>query len=115
MKPTIGRIVQSAVNLDRTSRSPAGKPREGRGGGLGTVLSQHARNKTGVVGISIVTTAKKNKTHKRTYFSVHMRFPDGKTQNRRFCMETLGRHEAWRRALNLRQDHERRLTGWGRL
>lgn len=63
------------------------------------------KGSTGVVGISIVRTRKKHKSALRSYFSVYHRTSDGKPHNRLFCMDTLGRAEAWRRALRYRALH----------
>lgn len=58
------------------------------------------RNKTGLVGISV---SRDRKTG-RHYLYVNL----GST-NRKFCIETLGRTEAWRRAVALRREHLRKI------
>ncbi len=45
-----------------------------------------------------------------TYFSAHARKANGKASNRKFCIEVLGRQEAWRRALKFRAQHEERIA-----
>jgi hypothetical protein len=74
------------------------------------ILERHALNRTGCVGISIVRSASNRRDGTTlTYFSVHMRLTrglKGKRQNRKFCVDTLGRDEAWRRALKCRADYE---------
>jgi hypothetical protein len=73
----------------------------------GKTLSRQSRNRTGCVGISHIRTTKKRRDGTlRSFFSVHARKPDGRAHNRKFCIETLGRHEAWRRALKFRAEHE---------
>lgn len=73
----------------------------------GKLLSRYSRNQTGCVGISIVRSASGRRDGTvLTYFSAHARKPNGKARNRKFCVETLGRHEAWRRALKFRAAHE---------
>lgn len=65
-------------------------------------LAQHRQinNKTGLVGIS-VSRSKKTGRH---YLYVQL----GST-HRAFCIETLGRTEAWRRAVALRREHLRKI------
>lgn len=80
--------------------------------GRGKTLAHHALNQTGCVGISIVRSASGRRDGTvLTYFSVHARKSDGKARNRKFCVETLGRKEAWRRALRFRAAHELAVTG----
>jgi hypothetical protein len=74
------------------------------------ILSRYSRTQTGVVGISVVRTMKRHRTAERVYFSVHCRRPDGRKMNRKFCVSTLGKIEAWRRALKFRADHEQRVV-----
>ncbi len=71
----------------------------------GTLCAREKRNRTGCIGISLVVTAN-GKPHgcKRKFFAVHA----GGT-NRKFCVDTLGREEAWRRAVKFRADYEIRL------
>lgn len=76
----------------------------------GGTLSRYSRNQTGCVGISIVRSASGRRDGTvLTYFSAHARKPDGKARNRKFCISTLGRPEAWRRALKFRAGHELRI------
>jgi hypothetical protein len=63
---------------------------------LRVVRSDHRRNRTGCVGISI-SRSKRG----RTYYVANL----GST-NRRYCIETLGRAEAFKRALQARAKHE---------
>jgi hypothetical protein len=77
----------------------------------GKSLSRNARSQTGCVGISIVRSASGRRDGTvLTYFSVHARKTNGKASNRKFCVETLGRQEAWRRALKFRAEHEQKVT-----
>ena len=62
--------------------------------------AMHSRNRTGVVGISYGTDSARG----RSYFWVNLG-----SGSRKFCIETLGRSEAWRRALNLRLEHLKKL------
>ena len=81
----------------------------------GRTLAHHARNQTGCVGISIVRSASNRRDGTvPTYFSVHARLTsgsNGRRRNRKFCIEVLGRSEAWRRALRCRAAHELALVG----
>lgn len=78
----------------------------------GTTLARHALNRTGCVGISIVRSASGRRDGTvKTYFSVHARKPDGRATNRKFCVESFGRQEAWRRALRFRAEHELAAKG----
>jgi hypothetical protein len=76
----------------------------------GYIRTNYSRNRTGCVGISIVRSASGRRDGTvLTYFSAHARLTSGqrgRRVNRKFCIETLGRHEAWRRALKFRADHE---------
>jgi aspartate aminotransferase-like enzyme len=67
-----------------------------RGPHLRAVRREHRRNRTGCVGISISRSARG-----KTYYVANL----GST-NRRFCIETLGRAEAFKRALQARAKHE---------
>lgn len=67
-----------------------------RGPHLRVVRTRHARNQTGCVGISI-----SHSRDGRTYYYAQL----GPT-SRRFCIQTLGRQEAFRRAVKARADHE---------
>lgn len=65
------------------------------------VRRRDRRNKTGIVGISVSRSGKTG----RHYLYVNL----GST-SRRFCIETLGRTEAWRRAVALRREHLRKIA-----
>ena len=68
---------------------------------------RNARNRTGCAGIAFVTTASNRRDGTvQHFYSVHRRRADGRPSNRKFCLETLGRAEAWRRALRCRAEHE---------
>lgn len=79
----------------------------------GRLRAVYARNQTGCIGISIVRSASGRRDGTvLTYFSVHARLTSGqkgRRRNRKFCVNTLGREEAWRRALRCRAQHERKL------
>jgi hypothetical protein len=80
--------------------------------GKGTVRSHYSLNQTGCVGISVVRSASGRRDGTmQTYFSVHARKANGKARNRKFCTSTLGRPEAWRRALKFRAQHETEVRG----
>lgn len=72
-----------------------------RGPHLSRLSGADKRSQTGVVGISLSRLRRTG----RHYYNVSL----GKT-NRQFCIETLGRTEAWRRALQLRAEHERKVA-----
>ncbi len=67
---------------------------------LRTVRRRFARNRTGVVGISL----EYERVRDRHFYVVNLG-----AGHRRFCVETLGRPEAWRRAVALRHEHERKV------
>jgi hypothetical protein len=68
---------------------------------LRSARSRDRRSKTGIVGISISSERRTG----RHWLLVNL----GST-NRKFCIETLGSSEAWRRAIALRRDHLRKLA-----
>lgn len=75
---------------------------------LRAVRNQHKRNRTGCPGISMGTTRMRRADgtyRRRSFFYVNL----GKS-SRKFCIESLGREEAWRRAVKLRADHEKRIA-----
>jgi hypothetical protein len=72
-----------------------------RGKPIGTLCTRDRRNRTGCVGISIVRTHIPSGRVCR-FFAVHL----GIAGNRKFNIDTLGRNEAWRRALKLRAGYE---------
>lgn len=61
------------------------------------------RNKTGVVGISVLRQRGHDSRRVHTYFSVSR----GVGRYRKFNVDTLGKEEAWRRALRCRAEFER--------
>jgi hypothetical protein len=61
----------------------------------------HARNKTGIIGISIGRYSRTG----RHYLYVALG-----SGHRKFCVETLGSSEAWRRAIALRRAHLEKLA-----
>lgn len=65
------------------------------------VRTRHARNKTGIVGISISRCRKTGRHHLWVNLG---------SAARKFCIETLGSSEAWRRALALRRAHVTKLA-----
>jgi hypothetical protein len=70
-------------------------------------VHRSARNTTGVPGISYSTLRIRRKDGSvriRRVFYVNL----GLT-HRRFCLDTLGKEEAWRRAVRLRAQHEMRI------
>lgn len=74
-----------------------------RGPHLIQVRQRFARNRTGCPGISYGQQRRHNRDYE--FFYVNL----GKT-HRRFNITTLGREEAWRRALKLRAEHEARIA-----
>ncbi len=71
----------------------------------GVLLKGDRRNRTGVVGISLVRTANgKRDGRARSFYSAHA----GGT-NRKFSIEQLGVAEAFRRAVEFRAAHEREV------
>lgn len=68
---------------------------------LRTIRTKCATNKTGIVGISL----SRAKATGRHYLYVNL----GDT-HRKFCVETLGSTEAWRRAISLRRAHLEKLA-----
>jgi hypothetical protein len=68
------------------------------------------RRGTGVVGVSVLRTATNRRDGTmQTYFVASIRNAQGRPLKRRHCISTLGREEAWRRALRDRAAHERAL------
>lgn len=71
------------------------------------VERRNKANRTGCVGISFFATRSSRRDGTlQHFFSVHMRLPGGRKRNCRFCIDTLGKSEAWRRALRTRAAHE---------
>ena len=101
-----GRTVEGyrPADEDLVSATPAsanGVSRHVAGPHLRLSQHQHRRNKTGVVGISV----SRDRATGRHYLYVNL----GST-SRHFCLETLGRTEAWARAVQLRREHLRKLA-----
>lgn len=67
-----------------------------------TRVHRRSHTKTGVVGISLAAKQRKHRPL-RHYFVVA-------PHRAEFCVETLGRQEAWRRAIQVRAAHERSLA-----
>jgi hypothetical protein len=67
---------------------------------LRIIRTRDHRSKTGVVGISM----SRRQRDGRHFYIVNL----GST-SRRFCIETLGRTEAWRRATLLRREHVKKV------
>lgn len=70
----------------------------------GTLNRRDRRSRTGCVGVSYVETRNRPDGPLRRFFSAHA----GGT-NRKYCLDTLGKQEAWRRALKFRATYERRV------
>lgn len=101
-----GRTVEGyrPADEDLAAAAPAPSHKAGAavsGPHLRAVRTRFARNKTGVVGISL----EYERARDRHYFVVNLG-----SGHRRFCIESLGRIEAWRRAVSLRREHERKAT-----
>ena len=101
-----GRTVEGYRPADEDLRTARLAPSHQLGAALAgpylrAVRTRHARNKTGVVGISL----EYERARERRFFVVNL----GR-RHRRFCIETLGRAEAWRRAVALRSEHVRKIT-----
>lgn len=82
-------------------KASGGRWRAVRGPHLRSARRQYARNSTGIVGISICT----SRVRRCRYYVVNL----GSTC-RRFNIKKLGRIEALRRALSLRQRHLEKLA-----
>lgn len=101
-----GRVVEGYMPAEEDlaqARAPEGRNTwvPVQGPHLRAVRSRDRRSKTGVVGISL----SRLKTTGRHYVVVNL----GST-NRKFCVETIGSSEAWRRAVALRRDHLEKLA-----
>ncbi len=81
------------------------RPHRRSGRQVGSLCRGDRRSRTGCVGVSVVVTTNA-KGRVRRFFSAHV----GGT-NRKFCIDTLGKQEAWRRALRLRARYEARVLG----
>lgn len=73
----------------------------------GRVASKQARNRTGCIGIGFYRTTRQTPsgTAYRHYFDALL----GGRKHRAFCVESLGREEAWRRAVQARAAYEQSL------
>jgi len=103
-----GRTVEGyrPADEDLEAAKPARNHKAGgglRGPHVRVARQKHTRNKTGVVGIS----QGYDRTKGRTFFYVNLG-----TRQRNFCIETLGRAEAWRRACSLRYEHLKKIAQW---
>lgn len=101
-----GRTVEGYRPADEDLRTARPAPSHKAGAAvagphLRVVRTRHARNATGVVGIS----TEYERARRRHFYVVNL----GR-RHRRFCIETLGRAEAWRRAVALRAEHVRKVT-----
>lgn len=89
-----------------SQRQQQQRKRRQHGGGrsFGQLSSREKRSRTGVIGVSYtqVKARKRGVTQDRSYFQTSA-FGSCFV----YCIETLGRHEAWRRALQKRAEWER--------
>ena len=106
----VSRWESPAPQVDVLRTASAGQKRGGgswvavQGPHLRTVRKHNPRNKTGVVGISLISMRKQPHRPLRRYFVVQM----GANRSS-FCLDTLGAGEAWRRAVQARAKHELRI------
>lgn len=103
-----GRTVEGyrPADEDLATARPAASHQAGAavsGPHLRVARTRHARNKTGVVGISFGRFRKRGKL-------VSAYFVQLGSSAREFRVDTLGRAEAWRRAVALRAEHVRKTT-----
>lgn len=101
-----GRTVEGyrPADEDLEQAQPAssdGCRRHVKGPHLRTMRGKHARNKTGVVGVS----EGYDRVKKHHYYYVNLG-----SGHRSFCIDTLGRTEAFRRACALRVEHARKIA-----
>lgn len=93
---------------DLAAARPAASHRAGEGISgphLIALRRRHARNRTGVVGLSLGYDRRRG----RHYVYVNLG-----SRSRCFCIETLGRDEAFRRALQLRRRHVEKVEAANR-
>ena len=86
---------------------PGGKWARVRGPHLRALRMRHARNRTGCPGISFGVSRVRRRdgsVRVRHFFYVSLG-----SAWKKFCIEALGRNEAWRRALKLRAEWETRI------
>lgn len=70
------------------------------------------RTKTGVPGISTFSSASNRRDGTvQQFLSVFTKTPDGRRRTNRICIATLGLQAAWRKALAIRAEYEKRMTG----
>jgi hypothetical protein len=79
-----------------------------RGAHLRVVRQRQARNKTGVVGISLSSEMRRGRRVRVLWVQLGSR-------SRKIYVDRLGPTEAWRRAIALRAEHERRIAAANRL
>lgn len=79
-----------------------------RGPHLRPVHAKHGKSRTGVVGISYGIRNMKRKTTPEPLVR-HFYFVQLGGTNTSFCLETLGKAEAWRRAVRCRAEHELKI------
>jgi len=99
--PRVRRRQQLDLGAAAPGKNTWGKWTPVRGPHLKTVRTKFSRNTTGVPGISLSRIACNAGGKKYLYFYVQL----GRA-TRRFNITTLGKSEAWRRALKCRADHE---------
>ena len=97
-------MMMSELRVERTA-APLVERRKRDNGKSGTICARDRRNKTGVIGVCLVRTRLTSSGRACRFSAAHA----GAT-NRKFNIDTLGREEAWRRALKFRADYERSLT-----
>jgi hypothetical protein len=69
------------------------------------------RISTGVPGISFSRTASNRRDGTvQSFFCALVKYADGRPRRHRFCLDTLGRTEAWRRAVAARAAYELTAT-----
>lgn len=79
-----------------------------RGAHLRVVRQRQARNKTGVVGISLSSEMRRGRRLRVLWVQLGSR-------SRKIYVDRLGPAAAWRRALEMRAEHERRVAAANRL
>jgi hypothetical protein len=77
------------------------RPVHGTHGTKGTLLRQGSGGQAGIVGISLPRRARDGR---------HFLYVNLGSTSRKFCVETLGSSEAWRRAIALRRAHVTKLA-----
>ncbi len=87
---------------------PGGKWARVQGPHLRSARKKFARNKTGCTGISLARQLRRRRDG--SLLERHFYWVNLGSKCRKFCLETLGKDEAWRRAVQLRAEHERRVA-----